>query len=257
MNADIKALIQDSQLVLVGIGEEFYDLKGAKAEKEYTQALEGLESSNKTGMIPLLNYAYIKKHNPSVMEALKKLSELLEGKNYFVVSVCANGFPELAGFKEERLVSPCGSVFNLQCANHCEGTIRRMTDSEFTDACAKLERGEIEAVSFGRCPICGEEMSLNNVYTERYDENGYLPDWGIYTKWLQGTLNRKLCVLELGVNMTYPSVIRWPFEKIGFFNQKASFVRVNEKLYQLTEDLKDKGISIPKNAIDWLLEEDL
>lgn len=257
MNAEIKALIQDSQLVLVGIGEEFYDFKGAKADAEYTQALERMEFCNKTWLLPLLNYVYIRKNNSLVGDALKKLSQLLEDKNYFVVSVCANGFPESAGFKEERLVSPCGSVFKIQCANHCEGTIRRMTDLEFADACTKLERGEIEAVSFGKCPTCGEEMSLNNVYTERYDENGYLPEWGVYTKWLQGTLNRKLCVLELGVNMTYPSVIRWPFEKIGFFNQKASFVRVNEKLYQLTEDLKDKGISIPKNAIDWLLEEDL
>ena len=257
MNADIKALIQDAQLVLLGIGEEFYDFKNAKVNAEYATALEKVEAQNKMWLIPLLNYHYIKENNPSVSEALKKLANSLSDKNYYVVSVCANGLAEEAGFKSDRLVSPCGSVFKLQCMNHCDGSVRDITEAELEDACKKLEHNAIEEISFGKCPICGEELCLNNVYTEKYDENGYLPDWNIYTKWLQGTLNRKLCVLELGVNLTYPSVIRWPFEKIGFFNQKASFVRVNEKLYQLTEDLKDKGISIPKNSIDWLLEVDL
>ena len=98
-------------------------------------------------------------------------------------------------------------------------------------------------------------MCLNNVYTEKYDENGYLQDWGVYTKWLQGTLFRKICILELGVGMQCPSVIRFPFEKVGYFNQKADFVRVNEHLYQMTSELGERGISVAMNAIDWLLEE--
>lgn len=257
MNADIKALIQDAQLVLVGIGEEFYDLKTVKDNPEYGAVLECLEAQNKTWLIPLLNYHYLQKNNPSVGEALKKLAHLLADKNYYIVSICANGLAEKAGFKSDRLVSPCGSIFKLQCKRHCEGSIRHITDMELNDVCTKLEQNAISDISFGKCPVCGEEMCLNNVYTEMYDENGYLPEWNIYTKWLQGTLNRKLCVLELGVNLTYPSVIRWPFEKIGFYNQKASFVRVNDTLYQLAEDLKDKGISVPKNSIDWLLEVDL
>ena len=67
------------------------------------------------------------------------------------------------------------------------------------------------------------------------------------------TLNKKLCVLELGVGMNLPNIIRWPFEKIAYYNKKASFFRVNGSLYQLTEKLSDKGISIGENAIDFLL----
>ncbi len=257
MNADIRALIQDSQMVLIGVGEEFYDFKTAKADPEYIEVLELLEEQSKSWLIPLWNYYYLQKKKPEVGIALKKLAERVGDKNYFVVSVCANGLAEKAGFKPERLVSPCGTIFKLQCTHHCDDSVRTITDEELADACQKMEKRAIGDISFGTCPVCGNELCLNNVYTEMYDEHGYLPDWNIYTKWLQGTLNRKLCVLELGVNLTYPSVIRWPFEKIGFYNQKATFVRVNESLYQLAEDLKDKGISIPKNSIDWLLEEDL
>jgi len=53
--------------------------------------------------------------------------------------------------------------------------------------------------------------------------------------------------------MKFPSIIRWPFEKVTFFNQKASFYRVNESLYQLTEEIKEKGTSIQKNSVEWLL----
>ena len=100
-------------------------------------------------------------------------------------------------------------------------------------------------------------MVPNNVYAEQYDEEGYLADWRMYTKWLQGTLNKKLCVLELGVDLTFPNIIRWPFEKVAFYNQKALFIRVNEKLYHMSEELKDKGVAVNKKSIDWLLETDI
>ena len=257
MNAKIRELLSDAQLVLVGLGEEFYDSKGLKEDKAYSEVAELLEAENKPWLIPLWNNYYIRKHNPSVGAALAKLAEILKDKNYYAVSICANGLVEKAGFKEGRLVSPCGSPFKVQCEKHCEGVVTELSEEEISLICAQMEKREIKGISLRRCPICGQEMCLNNVYTEKYDENGYLQNWGVYTKWLQGTLNRKLCILEMGVNLTYPSVIRFPFEKIGFYNQKASFVRVNEKLYQLAEDLKDKGISIAKNSIDWLLEEDL
>ena len=95
-------------------------------------------------------------------------------------------------------------------------------------------------------------MILNNIYAENYNEMGYLEQWKLYTKWLQGTLNRRVVILELGVGMKFPTVIRFPFEKIAFFNQKAEFYRIHEKLYQLTEDLKGKGQGISQNAIDCL-----
>jgi len=62
--------------------------------------------------------------------------------------------------------------------------------------------------------------------------------------------------LELGVDLTYPSIIRWPFEKVAFYNQKAHFVRVNKRLYHMSEEIRDKGVSIAENAVQWLLKEE-
>lgn len=99
---------------------------------------------------------------------------------------------------------------------------------------------------------CGSDRTGNVVTNEHYDESCYLPQWQNYLKWLQNTLNRNLCILELGVGFQYPSVIRWPFEKTGYLNQKADFIRVHSKFPQMSEELKDKGISIDGNPVDLL-----
>lgn len=77
-------------------------------------------------------------------------------------------------------------------------------------------------------------------------------EWEMYLKWLQGTLNRNLFVLELGVGLKYPDVIRFPFEKISYFNQKAEFVRVHDRLFQLPAELAEKGNAIQENPVELL-----
>ena len=68
------------------------------------------------------------------------------------------------------------------------------------------------------------------------------------------SINKKLCIIELGVGMKYPTIIRWPFEKIAYCNNKASFIRVHDDLYQMTEELGHKGIGIKANPIEFLRE---
>ena len=153
---------------------------------------------------------------------------------------------------------PCGGSRMKQCEKNCGHELLELTDKDWNSIKDYMNTFPLHidenSVKFdlGKCPSCGSPLILNSIYTENYDEKGYLEQWQNYTKWLQGTLNRRLLVLELGVGLQCPSVIRWPFEKVAFFNQKASFWRVNENLYQLSEELGGKGTSISMNAIDWL-----
>lgn len=85
---------------------------------------------------------------------------------------------------------------------------------------------------------------------------GSQEQWNSYLNWLAATLNHKLCILELGVGFSSPQLIRWPFEKTAQFNFKSTFIRVNEKLPQLPEEIADRGISVPVNAVELLCEAD-
>ena len=222
MEKNIRELIDDADLVLIGIGKEF--------EKERFVARE------------------------DELLALNKLAEVLGKKNYFVLSICTNDIAKKSNLQKDRVVQPCGTVAQKQCESRCEEGLQELTSEEKDALNALIPSEELPEIDLGICPKCGSPLVLNTVYTENYDENGYLKDWNRYTKWLQGTLNKKLCILELGVDLMYPSIIRWPFEKVAFYNNKAHFVRVNERLYHMSEEIKDKGISIPQNAVQWLLE---
>ncbi len=158
---------------------------------------------------------------------------ILEGKNYFVVTTNVDDCIYTSSILNERIVAPCGSIHRFQCSQGCN----------------TLFYNQSEKV----CPKCGASLCENTVHAENYIEEGYLTQWNRYMKWLSGTLNKNLCVLEIGVLMDYPGIIRWPFERTAYLNEKAFFIRANERLPQLSAELKDKGVSIKCSPFELLL----
>lgn len=79
--------------------------------------------------------------------------------------------------------------------------------------------------------------------------------WEKYLHWLSFTLNQKLCVLELGVGFKYPDVIRFPFEKASYFNQKSRYIRINQQFPQLSAEIAERGVSIKRNPAEFFTEE--
>ena len=254
----LKEKIADAELVLIGIGEEFNE--SFSRINQYPRLLKGLDEIDSDESIawavPFLEKVYLEQEGEAeTVQAYRKLYELVKEKNYFVVTTCIDGHIENAGFNSEKIVQPCGKYKKLQCSEKCCSDLRDATET-VVDITNRLESSErLKGIEQPVCPHCGKPMAFNNIMSENYVEEGYLPQWEKYTKWLQGTVNKKICILELGAGMQFPSIIRWPFEKVAFYNQKASFFRINEKLYQLTEEIGGKGISIERNAREYLLEE--
>lgn len=254
----LKEKIADAELVLIGIGEEFNE--NFSKISQYPQLMRGLEEidfdESIAWAVPFLEKVYLEQEKDAeTVQAYKKLYELVKDKNYFIVTTSIDGHIRNAGFQIEKIVEPCGNYAKLQCSAKCTN---ELWDSEnyMTEFRTRLEKAEsLKGMQQPVCPHCGKPMAFNNIVNDNYVEEGYLPQWEKYTKWLQGTVNKKLCILELGAGMNLPNIIRWPFEKVAFYNQKASFFRINEKLYQLTEEIGDKGISIEGNAKDYLLGE--
>ncbi len=259
---DIREWIENADMVLIGLGEEFDLEYYLKDNTQYTALCEKARAMGKEWLLPAIAEYFAQEacHEKAgtvasyVRSAMTKLAEVVKDKNHFVVACTCNDAVWEAGFRENRMVAPCGGARLKQSKTKSDGeenSVTELTKTEKAHLYNCIERGALEEINLGKDEH-GVEYVLNNVYTEVYDENGYLPQWQIYRKWLQGTMNRRVCVLELGVGMTYPSVIRFPFEKVAYFNEKAVFVRVNKNLYFLTEELKEKGVSISQNAVDWL-----
>ncbi|MCD8038646.1 MAG: hypothetical protein LUE96_06115 [Lachnospiraceae bacterium] len=247
--------LEEAQVVLVGIGEEFNEnFEDIDKLPMLQSALEHIEANPELEwIIPFLEKYYIESNGKGrSIEAYGKLYELIREKDYFIVTTCIDGNIEKADFDKERIVEPCGSYKLLQCSEKCSAAL--FPAESFAGLTGHvLSNEELDAAKRPVCPSCGRPLVFNNILCENnYVEEGYKPQWEKYTGWLQRTLNKKICVLELGVGMNMPGIIRWPFEKVAFYNEKAAFFRINGTLHHMTKELEEKGVSVGVNAVDFL-----
>lgn len=250
---EIKEKIKAADMVLVGIGEELERKDVLEANPAYCRGCKDMAEHGIQWLYPMVS-RYFLKEDALLKQAYQKLAELLEGKNYFVISTAVNGLIGESGLKQDRITEPCGTCLRMQCGNGCEGSVRQTSEEMFTK-CISYIRGEKSwaELNLPVCESCKSGMECNSLYAEHYLEEGYRPSWERYKKWLQGTVNRKLCVLELGVGMQYAGLIRFPQEKIVGLNQKAELIRVHHLLSQLPEEIHGRGIGISENAVDFLI----
>lgn len=271
--------VNDADLVLVGLGEEWVlteDLIKTDLEKKqktlYEMFLLAQKSDKYRKALPLLTALYCKKYIPKKLDkAYDNLRELLKDKNYFIVSLTVDSYLKYKGFKEGRYVNPCGSYEKLQCEIGCSDYLEAsevlleqaecIVEEEMTKRDSQMIEQKIERccelLEATRCNSCDSIMNFNLLDTIRYREEGYLEQWQTYMKWLQGTLNKKLCVIEAGVGMKLPSVIRWPFEKTVFYNQKANMIRIHRKFYQVNEEVSERAYGCESHAVEVFSEKNV
>lgn len=170
-----------------------------------------------------------------ILVPYETLARLLSGKDYFIVTTNTDAQIFNSSLDAERIVAPCGNETWRQCSRTCTKDI--------------WEPGELPD---DICPHCGAPLTGNTMEASVYIEEGYLPQWQKYTRWLTMTLNQRLLVLELGEGFKTPTVIRWPFEKTVIFNQKSFMYRVNEKYAQLADGMQDRAVAVAENSVEWV-----
>lgn len=253
---NIKDKIADAELVLVGVGEGFQYGWGALLQDDRYREIEREigEEERYVWIVPFLQKMILCREREDRWDrAYKALKLLLEDKNYFVVSLCIDDYLYGAGLDEDRLVTPCGGFRRMQCDQNCAGELYEIPADTY-EAVLQYYRGKLSLADLKEpvCAKCGRRLRFNQLGVERYAQEGYLEQWNVYTKWLQGTVNKRLCVLELGVGMSYPGIIRFPFEKMVYYNQKAFLYRVHPRLYQVGEEIADRSRGIAENPVDFL-----
>ena len=71
-------------------------------------------------------------------------------------------------------------------------------------------------------------MDVNLRQDDRFvqDEAWYAAE-ARYGEFLEGAVDKRLVMLELGVGFNTPGVIRWPFERILHADPQATLIRIN------------------------------
>lgn len=244
--------IKNADLVLVGLGEELDTCTELKKDLQDQSTDNRLTDS---WIYPFIEKIKMEEIRERKKELYKTLAECLHKKNYFIVSLSQDGMIHTAGLDHNRIVEPCGGYERLQCSEKCNTELYDVPQELMRQVRLFLDHQLPEGkLTEPVCPNCGKALVFNNVNALNYAEEGYLDQWSIYKKWLQGTVNKTVCILEIGVGMKYPTVIRWPFEKITFYNQKAELFRVHSRLYQISEEIKERGHGICEKPEDFIKE---
>ena len=214
--AEVREKIKEAQKVLIGIGKE-WALRDDEKDIRFRHLSDQAQSDLKA--------------------AYEELYQLIQDKDYYIVTTLTDGAIYEMPFDKNRIVAPCGNIHWRQCSKACTKDI--------------WEEGEVPD---DICPHCKAPLTGNTLKAETYIEEGYLPRWKDYMKWQTGTINRSLVILELGEGFSTPTVMRWPFEKIIYFNQKSKLYRINENFYQLPKEAEERGVSVHENSVRWMLE---
>ena len=268
MEQELKEQISSADLVIIGIGNEWNWVRmGIKEDPRYQELLEYCSHEGNNFLLPIVEYEYAYYNsNERIEEAYAGLRKLIGDKKYFIISDQFLLDAPLYGFDEEKCVNPCGNYNYLQTASGEDNVINVKDVPEFMERVDSIHKiiteldGHIgEDSTFASIFLDGKQLYLNQKRQEyskiKYNETPYLARWDEYMKYLTGTLNHNLLILELGVGLDYPTVVRWPFEKVTFINKKAHLVRVHEKLYHHTPEIEDKTDSIQMNSVDYILQE--
>ena len=238
--------IREADMVLVGIGEELDALNEARKFQD---------PPKESWMLPYIEKLKLQDIKEQKSLVYHSLAGWLGQKNYFLVTLCQDGLARECGLDEKRIVEPCGGYRKLQCSKKCSMDLYDLPEGLLWEITNYMEEAEnTKPPVCPVCPLCNSPLVFNNIQAEEYVEEGYLNQWSVYRKWLQGTVNKKIVLLEVGVGMKYPTVIRWAFEKIVYYNQKAELFRIHSRIYQLTEEIRERGSGICQNPEEFLKE---
>lgn len=182
------------------------------------------------------------------------LLNLVEGKDYFVLTTNVDHQFQLAGFDKKRLFYTQGDYGLWQCSEPChqraydnEETVRRMF--------AEQRDMKVPAELIPRCPICGKPMTMNlradNTFVQ---DAGWYQAQNCYQDFLRRYAGQRVVFLELGVGYNTPGIIKYPFWQMTAQNPRAVYACINYGEAVCPEQIKSKSICLSYN-IEKVLKE--
>lgn len=268
--SECKEKIADADMVLIGLGKELEpDFEAVlKSNDIYNRFKDDIDSMEQTEGVWLEYAIYyhelVSMNNPIInkkLELINKLAQAVATKNIFVVSTCDLDVVRYSDFDKERIVTPCGTILKKECHVGCKRDVySAVEDYEkiYKKLTSMYKADEFDVMSIMNvipiCEKCEATMEPNLLKMVSYSEEGYLKKWELYNKWLSGTVNRKLVMLELGENFNTPTVIRWPFEKIALINKKSLLIRVNKKFPMLVPEISETAVALDMTSEEFIQE---
>ena len=184
-------------------------------------------------------------------EVYTKLRQLVEDKDYFILTTNVESQFPINGFDTNRIFATQGDYGLLQCSKPCHDKLYN-NEKQVREWIAKTKDFKIPTELIPKCPICGSEMDINLRKDDTFVEDDA---WRVMRKNYEDFLSRidgKLALVEIGVGFNTPAIIRYPFEQITYNSDNTTLIRINKDYADAIAENKDKTISFDEDVLEIL-----
>ena len=166
------------------------------------------------------------------MPLYNDLLRIVQDKDYFVITTNVDEQFRKAGFPSDRIFEVQGDYGRMQCSVACHN--KTYDDTEVVNTInAHAHDMTVASEYVPVCPVCGGTMDVNLRINQYFvEDERWHKSAERYEEFVNKHLNSRLVLLELGVGMNTPSIIRYPFERITHRNNKSTLIRLNNSWTQ-------------------------
>lgn len=190
-------------------------------------------------------YIWINRYADGALPLYTQLAELLQGKDYFVLTTNVDHQFQLAGIDKHRLFYTQGDYGLWQCMEPCHNKtydnceqVRAMVEAQGYEIAETGEMGlPLEKTSRMRiphelvphCPVCGKPMSMNLRCDDTFvEDDGWHKAAERYHEFMRRHEGMRVLYLELGVGGNTPGIIKYPFWRDTAANPQATYACINK-----------------------------
>lgn len=257
----LKKQLSAAEVVIVGAGAGLsasagFDYTGERFDKYFRDFGEkyGFDDMYSGGFYPYdtleeywafwSRYIWINRYQNPPKPVYRRLLELVQEKDYFVLTTNVDHQFQEAGFDKHRLFYTQGDYGLWQCSQPCckltydnEGQVRKMVEAQgfVVDGNGDLSLPEgirpamsIPAELIPYCPKCGKPLTMNLRADETFVED---TGWHIaserYAEFLRRHQNLRVLFWELGTGYNTPAIIKYGFWQMAYRWPKAVYACVN------------------------------
>ena len=212
-------------------------------------------------------YIYINRYMDPPKDTYKKLFEIVNDKDYFVITTNVDHAFQKAGFEKERLFYTQGDYGLFQCSVPChdstydnkESVVMMLQSQNFEISengdlfipDGKKAKMEVPASIIPCCPVCNEMITMNLRSDDLFvEDEGWFKAESRYEEFIAKHKNKRLLLLELGVGYNTPSIIKYNFWRMTDAWDNARSAVVNYGEAYVPSEIKPKSISIDGDIDD-------
>lgn len=213
-------------------------------------------------------YIYVNRYMDPPTDLYKQLFQLVENKDYFVLTTNVDHCFQKAGFDKNRMFYTQGDYGLFQCSKPChhetydnEESVKKMVISQGY----RVENGKLTVPEGAqirctvptelvpRCPKCGRPMSMNLRSDSTFVQDaGWEAAAKRYEKFMEDHRGQNVVFLELGVGYNTPGIIKYNFWQYAYNWRNAFYVCINKGEADIPSEIREKSVGIDADIAEVL-----